>query len=286
LLTKNAIAGHLTGLTTFTKSDAGSVPTPGDPLKLGLNGGYGKMAQRCGRGPYHDVVSAGLITAITRARLIEALGQNPNSVVMLATDVVFVRERLSLDIGEALGQWGEEVWPDLFIAQPGVHWSPSRLQTSVKSRGAPRSIIGEAAPRFHEAFAEWLDVLRRPGAMECVLKEGLIPSVPVTVRVFNGCRLAMARGKPWLAGKWEDVTRRESFEWRTKRDPMRIAVSDDGHVLTFPRNNSIFAESEGYEPADFDKRIEISGESGSAVEIDENMLLEAMPDFTPFLPHE
>jgi hypothetical protein len=68
--------------------------------------------------------------------------------------------------------------------------------------------------------------------------------------------------------------------------PMRIAVSDEGYIRTFPRKNSIFAESEGYEPADFDRRIEISGESGGAEEIDENMLLEAMPDFIPFLPRE
>jgi hypothetical protein len=112
------------------------------------------------------------------------------------------------------------------------------------------------------------------------------PSVPVTVRVFIGCRLALARGKPWLAGRWEDVTRHESFEWRTKRDPMRITVSDEGYAHTFPRKNSIFAESEGYEPADFDRRIDISGDSGSTVEINENMLLEAMPVFIPFLPRE
>jgi hypothetical protein len=170
----------------------------------------------------------------------------------LATDAAFSRERLSLDVGEGLGQWEEKVWPDLFIAQSGVYWSPSDLNLLVKSRGAPRSVIGPAAPRFHQAFTEWLDVLQRPGAMECVLGERLIPSVPVTVRVFNGCRLAMARGKPWLAGRCEDVTRHVSFEWQTKRDPMRVEVSDDGYVRTFPLKNSIFAESEGYEPADFD----------------------------------
>jgi DNA polymerase type B, organellar and viral len=250
--------------------------TRGYPLKIALASLYGKSAQRCGRGPYHDVVSAGLITSTTRASLLEPLGQKPRSVVMLAADAAFSRERLSLDVGEGLGQWEEKVWPDLFIAQSGVYWSPSDLNLSVKSRGAPRSVIGPAAPRFHQAFTEWLDVLQRPGAMQCVLRERLIPSVPVTVRVFNGCRLAMARGKPWLAGRWEDVTRHVSFEWRTKRDPMRIAVCDEGYIRTFPRRNSIFAESEGYEPADFDRRIEISGESGSAVEIDENMLLEAI----------
>jgi hypothetical protein len=183
--------------------------TRGYPLKLGLNSLYGKMAQRCDRGPYHDVVSAGLITAITRARLVEALAQDPESVVMLATDAVFSTRPLSLDIGEALGQWDEKVWPDLFIAQPGVYWSPSDLRNSVKSRSAPRSIIGEAAHRFHEVFTEWVNLMRRPGAKERVLQDRLIPSVPIRVRVFNGCRLALARGKPWVAGKWEDVLRHE-----------------------------------------------------------------------------
>jgi hypothetical protein len=53
---------------------------------------------------------------------------------MLAADAVFSRERLSLDIGEGLGQWEEKVWPDLFIAQSGVYWSPSDLNLLVKSR--------------------------------------------------------------------------------------------------------------------------------------------------------
>ena len=76
--------------------------------------------------------------------------------------------------------------------------------------------------------------MHRPGAMDDMLKERLIPSIPVTVRVFNGCRFAIARGKPWLAGKWEDVTRHESFEWRTKRDPMRIDLCDEDYLHTFP----------------------------------------------------
>ena len=177
--------------------------------------------------------------------------------------------------------------PDLFIAKPGVYWSPSEQANSVKSRGAPRSVIGPATPRFHDVFDDWLRLLRQPEAMKRVLEERLIPSVPITVHVFNGCRLALARGKPWLAGKWEDVTRHESFEWRTKRDAMRIEVSQEGYVTTFPPAlRSILTESEGYKPAEFDRLIEISGERGSTMEIDENMLLEGMPDFMPFLPRE
>jgi hypothetical protein len=37
---------------------------------------------------------------------------------------------------------------------------------------------------------------------------------------------------------------------------------------------------------EFDRLIEISGESGGTVEIKENIWREAMPDFIPFLPRE
>jgi hypothetical protein len=259
--------------------------TRGYPLKIGLASLYGKMAQRCGHAPYHDVVSAGIITAITQAGLIRAIAQDPEAVVMLATDAVLSSRPLSLDIGEGLGQWEQNLWPDLFIVQPGVYWSPSDQEKSVKSRGAPKSIVGDAVPRFHECFADWVELMRRPGAKERVLKERLIPSVPVPMRVFIGCRLALARGKPWQAGKWENVVRHISFEWRTKRDAMRVVLGED-HLTTFPIALSILAESEGYEPADFDRLVETSGESDVADEVDENTLLEAMPDFIPFLPRE
>ncbi len=260
--------------------------TRGQPLKFGLNSLYGKLAQRSGRGPYHDPVSAGLITAATRARLIEALAQDPEAVFMLATDAVYSTCPLPLDIGDGLGQWEAKVWPDLFVVQPGVYWSPSDQERSLKSRGAPRSVIGKAAPHFIAAWNELHERLLPVEFRERRLEERLFPTAPVAVRVFYGCRYALHRNKPWLAGKWEDVVRQDSFEWRTKRDPNRIIVCDEGYIVTFPRVQPISAESEGKSPADFDRRIEILDENGTAVEIDEDMLLEAMRDFTPFLPRE
>jgi hypothetical protein len=255
--------------------------TRGYPLKFGLASLYGKHAQRCGRALYHDAVAAGLITARTRACLIGAAGHDPGAVVMLATDAVFSTRPLPLDCGAGLGQWEEKVWPDLFIAQPGVYWSPTEVKASaglaesdsLKSRGAPRSVIRKAAPLFEQRFNDWVMELRQPGGIERMLQERQrIPSVPVTIRVFYGCRLTLARGKPWLAGKWADDKRYDSFEWRSKRDPMRVKLNDDGSLATFPPLNSIFAESEGYEPEEFATEDDIK--------------LEAMPDYIPFLPHE
>ena len=99
-----------------------------------------------------------------------------------------------------------------------------------------------------------------------------------------------ASARPWQALACREMGRHhrhESFEWKTKRDAMRITVSDEGYLITFPLAlSSIFTESEGYRPADFDRLIEISGENGSTVEIDENTWLEDMPDLIPFLPRE
>jgi len=81
-------------------------------------------------------------------------------VKMLATDAVFSTRPLPLETGKGLGQWTKKVWPDLFIAKPGVYWSPTeaaasadpRKAESLKSRGAPRSVIGPAVPEFHHVF--------------------------------------------------------------------------------------------------------------------------------------
>ena len=108
----------------------------------------------------------------------------------------------------------------------------------------------------------------------------------MTVRLFYGNRLALARGKPWLAGKWSDETRHESFEWDTKRDRMRVVLNDRS-LTTFPRLlSSPFDESEGYKPADFDTALTIMNDAGELEEIDEDVWLEGMPDHIDFLPHE
>jgi hypothetical protein len=153
---------------------------------------------------------------------------------------------LSLDIGDGLGQWEAKVWPDLFVVQPGVYWSPTEQEESLKSRGAPRSVIGGATPRFVVAWNELYERLHPADFRERRLEERLFPTVPVAVRVFYGCRLAMHWKKPWLAGKWEDRERQESFEWWTKRHPNRIerhsteVVIDrsKGELVLLDRNSS------------------------------------------------
>lgn len=259
--------------------------TRGYPLKLGLNSLYGKTAQRVGRAPYQDAVAAGLITAMTRARLIEAIGHAPDAVVMIATDAVFSTKPLPLDIGDGLGQWEAKEWPDMFVVKPGVYWSPKKLELgeemSIKSRGVKRTIIGKAAPRFERAWRDWFAQLRELGLDAMLIDRKSIPKVPVTFRAFHGCALALARGKPSLAGVWKDISRHDSFDWESKRDGFRfVRFADNGSdsLITVPITQPGSEESEGYEPVDFDAE-------------DENVhdrIFEAddQPDYVIELPHE
>jgi hypothetical protein len=99
-------------------------------------------------------------------------------------------------------------------------------------------------------------------------------------------RLAMARHKPSLAGQWQDVTRSLSFEWSAKRDAKRVEIGD-GHFATYPVwLPSAFMESDGHPPVDFDSLYTTTDDSGAIFEVDENTVLEAMPDYLPDLPHE
>src|SRR6201999_1030385 len=57
-------------------------------LKLGINSGYGKLAQSRGSATYNNWIWAGNITSQTRAMLLQALTlvADPSDIVMFATD--------------------------------------------------------------------------------------------------------------------------------------------------------------------------------------------------------
>lgn len=333
--------------------------TRGYPLKLGLNSLYGKMAQQSGRAPYHDAVAAGLVTAMTRTRLIEAIGHAPHAVVMIATDAIYSTERLPLDNGDGLGQWEEKEWPDLFIVKGGIYFSPSEFiaayrtacaaaleegahlalcpahtaplldlarfelpaprpskevylqaladgfnlvegvreidtalidqtkraldltqggKVTIKSRGVARSVVGDAAPQFMRAWGDWVKELRERGVAAMLEDRKSIPKVPLKVRAFHGCALALARRKPSLAGTWKYVSREEGFDWATKRDATWAVELDGDSIATMPIRQSKDEISEGYEPVDFDSPEE---------NVHENFFEACdQPDHVAWFPHE
>lgn len=231
--------------------------TEGYPIKLGLNALYGKLSQREGTAPYRDQLAAGLITAYTRAQLVDVYANDPGAVIMLATDAVFSRRPLPVDIGPQLGQWEEKIRDTgLFVVQPGIYWSPGS-EHMPKTRGVPRSKIIEHRGAFEQTWNDWC---RGDGRDEP-------PSVSVPITNFIGHRLALARNKPQLAGRWIIAPKAISFDWGSKR--AKTGAADDGMVRTRPYRGRPDLRSQAYDPALLSELIE----QGQLAEVD--------PDYIP-----
>lgn len=178
--------------------------------KLGLNSLYGKTAQakRGNRYPqFQSYVWAGMITAGTRAMLLDAIAPNRDKVIACATDGVIFTEDVELECGNGLGQWEHKTYDELLYIQAGVYFCNGRGIN--KTRGHiladlhyPEILKGwlEYGPNFeysytsrrfvgmglanhlnnYELWCEWIDFPRTLRARPA----GKIPETGV--RYFNG----------------------------------------------------------------------------------------------------
>lgn len=96
-------------------------------IKLGLNAAYGKLAQGVGykNNPPKTqcLIWAGMITAGARAMILHAIREDPDDVLLVATDAVFKRsEAKTLEINEKkLGAWKPTTANNLFIVTNGFY---------------------------------------------------------------------------------------------------------------------------------------------------------------------
>lgn len=103
--------------------------------KLALNSLYGKLAQQTGSAPYQNMIWAGLITSHTRAQIMHAIMQMPDSIVAIATDGILSTEALDLPLSSALGDWDYDVYNDMFILQAGLWRAFKHDSPVIRSRG-------------------------------------------------------------------------------------------------------------------------------------------------------
>jgi DNA polymerase type B, organellar and viral len=187
-------------------------------LKLALNSLYGKMAQSIGMPAYSNPIYASLITANTRAMIIDAYRTDPGSVVAIATDAVYSRTPLELDCGDGLGQWDRTVLDDgMFNVMPGMYYSGGRAGAT---RGVPLPSFQDAERDFKAAFED--------------LKNGKPRTVRIDGTGFITIRQALAWNKPHLAGSWLPNPKDISFDWKSKRDP-GFAILRNGTLWTRPQ---------------------------------------------------
>lgn len=186
----------------------------GDPaekaLKLGLNSVYGKLAQGFGHGqpPFQSYWWAGMITAATRARMLE-LAHKSKHPCMISTDGLFAwRPGTRGSTRATLGSWEPDRVDNLFCAQPGVYRGWKGDREIVKSRGffAREVDYGE----LHDAW--------RDGGSDA--------SYSYSSRRFIGLRVALHRNRLDLWRQWVDERRTLSLE------PERKVVTGERHPQT------------------------------------------------------
>jgi hypothetical protein len=153
---------------------------PGIVLKLGINSVYGKLAQSIGSARYNSWIWAGIITAGTRAQILDmvALHDEPANLLMVATDGIYTRERLDCpkpeDTGtnivvvdsssgkstcKPLGGWEEKViHKGVFVARPGIYFpmdpTPDEIK-DVRGRGVGKSVVLENWARIVRSWDEY-----------------------------------------------------------------------------------------------------------------------------------
>lgn len=153
--------------------------------KLTLNSMYGKLAQQVGGGGrWTSFTLASLITAKARAMLLEAVSQNPNAILMLATDGLLSTAKLNLPTGTDIGQWDYVEYGATLVAQAGVYWlyDTNGFIERGKSRG-----FGYSALNPDEIYKCWLE--DKP--------------YRTTQRMFVGYRQALTSNAVWRS--WPDM---------------------------------------------------------------------------------
>ena len=199
------------------------------PLKLGLNAMYGKTAQsgrwsleqgdedaEIRRGRWSNFYAAGWQTARTRARLLQAAAQSPESVVSLATDSVSATERLQLDLGGELGQWDETVYEqDCIVVHPGFVIPDGEGKMKRRVRGG---VSGDFT------FADFRQAWERD-SLDARLDENR--------QSYIGLRLAAARGRVQDRGMWVNTPRVITFH-SPQRDASALSASADWARLSPP----------------------------------------------------
>lgn len=165
----------------FQKRIAWGKSGKGQVLKLGLNSCYGKRAQNTGAQTYRCMVSAGMITSQTRARLLDAINtlSDRANILSVATDGLLTREPLPIQTAEKiLGCWEHSVMSKgVFMLRPGFEFSLALENTkSVKARGAGKNVV---IAQRQEILEQWQ---KSPGSVFTLGGRTLFRGMKTSVR--------------------------------------------------------------------------------------------------------
>lgn len=112
-------------------------------LRLVIVSVYGKLAQQVGRAAYGCLPAASFVTALIRARLLEACHGREDQLISFATDGIYSQDGLGLECGPEMGAWGETRYTNGTLLLPGL------------SRFRRNDGTWDIAERSYQATTEW-----------------------------------------------------------------------------------------------------------------------------------
>lgn len=106
--------------------------------KVLVNSGYGKFAQSKPepRGLFNPVICS-YITGYCRGMLLDAIKDNKEDVIMIATDGIFSHKKLNVKIGKKLGNYDYSFHPKMIMLMAGIYATNTEQKPKLKyhSRG-------------------------------------------------------------------------------------------------------------------------------------------------------
>lgn len=166
-------------------------------LKLGLNSIYGKLAQGAGyqgKPPlFQSFFWAGMITAGTRARVLDIAATSPDDLIMVATDGVFFKSDPHIPETPGLGGLELKVMTDMFVAQAGVYQATVDGDDGKETMGRSRGFFTKEID---------FDDLRKGFADVGIQYEGQYQS-----ERFAGMGACLCQGNPDKWRRWIRSTR-------------------------------------------------------------------------------
>jgi hypothetical protein len=194
-------------------------------VKLAMNSGYGKVAQSIGGGSkWSSRVWAGLITATTRARMLDLVGMHADEsrLCAIATDGAYSSERLDIE-GEKLGDWERGEKGLMTFVRPGIYWAHADIlawyakpDDKTLAEAAARAVRSRGIGRRH--------LLTQIVGAERAINARDVRALLGTTTQFGGARECVYRTpsgayrRSPLYGEWYDTPATLSLRPEPKRD--------------------------------------------------------------------
>lgn len=251
---------------------------PGMVVKFALNSLYGVKAQVLGiteyrsLSPFQSFIEAGMITSLTRARLLRAIHTlGSENVVMVNTDSVTSRVKPMWSAQKELGTWEVIEHPHgLTCVKQGMYFD--RLFSKLRARGIGRSVLERNATSIERALTGWIqggsDVVKLRqtrdvfhGQRECTdMLQGVTDFGKLAYNASRGTHSkdeALFKKRPYY-GTWEKAKQQITFTPLPKRERVledgRLLVRDVGGAESAPYSKALgFDEIIRGEEAELDR---------------------------------